>query len=62
MTYLISTIELTESQHSFVTKCLFDNYARTGSSNQSTEYVQHLKEVHDDFIADGETPRLISFA
>ena len=49
MTNLICGIKCNNVQASFIHRCLFNNLVKTGETYQEASYVQHLKEVSDEF-------------
>jgi len=51
-TYLINSVEMTELQHAFVARCLFNNYKMNGETSQHKYYTQHLVEVCIDLVRD----------
>ena len=49
MNNLISGIKCNNVQAAFIYRCLFNNLVKTGETYQDASYVQHLKEVSDEF-------------
>ena len=45
---LISGVECNNEEAKFIHNCLFNNIKKSGESEQSTNYVQHLKEVSNE--------------
>jgi hypothetical protein len=47
-TYMLYDVSLDMEQLVFVSDCLISNLEKNGTDNGSPEYVQHLKEVHQE--------------